>query len=260
MIIQKKFLIFTLVFAVSIFSMDINEDNNNDKEEKEIQNKRNCWHVDELTYLHFLWHKYRNLFRNARKKKIIEKFREHYGDERTLKAIENKLYELRHVGKRKTAKLYNDKFWTNEENSYLRELLKTGKSRNKITGLFNERYGERMRSKSSIGHKIFRNMHMREEIDVELEENEENEENEEVKPEHSSKYKGVSYQEKHGRYIGRVSHAGKVHYCGVYGNELDAAIAVNFKCIDLHIRPLHNPNVKMPEEEPARRRIQTCNK
>jgi hypothetical protein len=59
----------------------------------------------------------------------------------------------------------------------------------------------------------------------------------------------VTFDKKNSRYIATFKHEQERYYCGSFSNELEAAQAVNAKCIDLDI-PLKNPEVGLPENEP----------
>jgi hypothetical protein len=59
----------------------------------------------------------------------------------------------------------------------------------------------------------------------------------------------VTFDKKSSKYKAQISHEKKNYYCGCFLNELEAAQAVNLKCVGLNI-PLKNPEVGLPEDKP----------
>ena len=70
----------------------------------------------------------------------------------------------------------------------------------------------------------------------------------------TSKFAGVSLYKDRSKYLARFIHEKKNYFCGYFSNELEAAKAVNAKCIDLDI-PLRNPEVGLPQNKPQVRFI-----
>jgi hypothetical protein len=56
------------------------------------------------------------------------------------------------------------------------------------------------------------------------------------------------------KYVGQIRHQKNAYYCGCFSNELEAAQAVNLKCVELNI-PLKNPELGLPENKPEVRYI-----
>ena len=50
------------------------------------------------------------------------------------------------------------------------------------------------------------------------------------------------------KFFGQVTHQSKHYYCGSFSTELQAAQAVNAKCVELDI-PLKNPEIELPENK-----------
>ena len=61
------------------------------------------------------------------------------------------------------------------------------------------------------------------------------------------------------QYVGQFKHENKKHYCGGFLNELEAAQAVNAKCVELNI-PLKNAEVGLPVDKPKVRFIYVYSK
>ena len=61
----------------------------------------------------------------------------------------------------------------------------------------------------------------------------------------------VTFDKKSSRYIATFIHEQKRHYCGCFSNELEAAQAVNAKCVELDIS-LKNPEVGLPDKRQVR--------
>ena len=57
---------------------------------------------------------------------------------------------------------------------------------------------------------------------------------------------GVSFDKRASKYRAQITHNQQNYYCGNFLNELEAAQAVNAKCVELDI-PLKNPEVGLPE-------------
>merc|ERR1712034_71116 len=70
--------------------------------------------------------------------------------------------------------------------------------------------------------------------------------------ERSSPFVGV-YKKKF-KYWGKMNHKKKTYYCGPFSNELDAAKAVNAKCVELGI-PLKNPEIELPEYDSQKEEV-----
>jgi hypothetical protein len=64
-----------------------------------------------------------------------------------------------------------------------------------------------------------------------------------------NKFAGVYFNKNTSKYIGQFAHEKNNYYCGYFLNELEAAQAVNAKCVELDI-PLKNPEVGLPENKP----------
>ena len=65
-----------------------------------------------------------------------------------------------------------------------------------------------------------------------------------------NKFTGVTFDKKSSKYVGNTCHQNKKYYCGLFLNELEAAQAVNAKCVELNI-PMKNPEVGLPESKPV---------
>jgi hypothetical protein len=48
--------------------------------------------------------------------------------------------------------------------------------------------------------------------------------------------------------VAQIRHEKKLYHCGYFLNELEAAQAVNVKCVELDI-PLKNPEIEVPESD-----------
>ena len=69
-----------------------------------------------------------------------------------------------------------------------------------------------------------------------------------VQRRNTSKFTGVSFNNARSKYRAQVKHEKEDYYCGCFLNELEAAQAVNAKCVELNI-PLKNPAVGLPENK-----------
>ena len=61
-----------------------------------------------------------------------------------------------------------------------------------------------------------------------------------------NKFTGISFDKVCSKWKAQVTHKLKSYYCGYYSNELEAAQAVNAKCVELEI-PLRFPEIGLPE-------------
>ena len=64
-----------------------------------------------------------------------------------------------------------------------------------------------------------------------------------------TKFTGVYVDKSGSKYNTGFSHEKKAYRCGRFLNELEAAQAVNAKCVELNI-PMKNPEVGLPESKP----------
>ena len=56
----------------------------------------------------------------------------------------------------------------------------------------------------------------------------------------------VYFNKEISKYVAKFTHQEKLHHCGNFLNELEAAQAVNAKCVELDLA-LKNPEVGLPE-------------
>ena len=73
----------------------------------------------------------------------------------------------------------------------------------------------------------------------------EKKEEEEVEP---KKFICVSFHKSRAKWRAEIRHEKKYYYCGYFFTELEAAQAVNAKCVELNI-PLRNPEAGLPENK-----------
>ena len=66
-----------------------------------------------------------------------------------------------------------------------------------------------------------------------------------------NKFVCVSWDKTNSNYKAQISHEHKQYYCGCFLNELEAAQAVNAKCVELDIS-LKNPEVGLPDKRQVR--------
>ena len=64
-----------------------------------------------------------------------------------------------------------------------------------------------------------------------------------------TKFTGVYVDKSGSKYNTGFNHEKKNYYCGRFLNPLEAAQAVNAKCVELNI-PMKNPEVGLPESKP----------
>ena len=62
---------------------------------------------------------------------------------------------------------------------------------------------------------------------------------------------GVSFCKQYSKYLAQIYHEAKHHFCGYFSTELEAAQAVNAKCVELDIS-LKNPEVGLPDKRQVR--------
>jgi hypothetical protein len=74
-----------------------------------------------------------------------------------------------------------------------------------------------------------------------------------------SRYSGVDFDLNNSKWIGEFDYFGKDLFCGYWNTEIDAARAVNQKCIELEI-PLKNPSLGeiKPAQQPPRKTRYNC--
>ena len=72
--------------------------------------------------------------------------------------------------------------------------------------------------------------------------------------EKDSQYNCVYFNMVLSKFFGQITHHSKHYYCGSFSTELQAAQAVNAKCVELDI-PFKNPEVGLLEYEPQVRFI-----
>ena len=70
-----------------------------------------------------------------------------------------------------------------------------------------------------------------------------------VQKKRRNKFTGVSFSKQRSQWIAQVTHEKKRYFCGSFSTELEAAQAVNAKCVELDI-PLKNPEIGLLEYEP----------
>ena len=64
-----------------------------------------------------------------------------------------------------------------------------------------------------------------------------------------NKFTCVYFDKRVSKYLATFTYAAKNYFCGYFLTELEAAQAVNIKCVELDI-PLKNPEIALPEYEP----------
>ena len=92
------------------------------------------------------------------------------------------------------------------------------------------------------------------EEDGEEETEEDGEEEQDECEEKQKTFIGVSLNSKSSNYLARLFCHGKVYHCGYFSNKLEAAKAVNAKCIKFGIS-LKNPEAGLPKNKPPQVRF-----
>ena len=76
---------------------------------------------------------------------------------------------------------------------------------------------------------------------------------------HEERFTGVCFNKNSSKYVAQVTHEKKVYHCGYFLNKLEAAKAVNAKCVELNIAS-KNPEVGLPQNKSQVRFISTKQK
>ena len=70
-----------------------------------------------------------------------------------------------------------------------------------------------------------------------------------IQKQERQKFNSVYFRKDKSKFIAQICHEAKRYHCGLFPNELEAAQAVNAKCVELNI-PFKNPEVGLPEDNP----------